>query len=106
MRYGARPPSPKEARAPFRETSRDALLRTMEQAGVHGFAAHVALHRLQDVRPRFLPGGSGLHVKFTVERVHLDRVVMLGAGSWCAGTSIHRSRSTHLHAPVGKRRPL
>src|SRR6478672_7912879 len=53
------------------------LLRTAEEAHVDRFGEDVPFHRLPHRGARHPRIGAGLHVQLRVERVELERVVML-----------------------------
>src|SRR5690242_19961102 len=74
----------------------------MKQTNVNRFAAHVSLHRFQDVHAGVLLVGCGLKIDPGVERIHLNGVVMERTGSWSTRATIGSAGGADLPAAVGQ----
>src|SRR5437764_8539594 len=85
------------------EVARKTLGLAMKARDKHRLAENVTIHRIDDRSAggrRFLRRALR-HVEFDVERVQLERVVVIRT-RWCARTHVSVPAETHLTAAVRK----
>src|SRR5688572_32136957 len=105
MRHGDTKGNGAAGPAAHRHSTRT-LLRTLEEPCVDRLAEDVPLHGRHDGRAGLLLVGAGGHVDRRVERVQLERVVVLRTGVTGAGAGVDLPRRADLTAAVGAPRTL